>query len=89
MKYPIMLATPEFQQEFLECIKPSIEDFPRPLLGQYTRSRGGVLIHIAVLLYMFVGLAVVCEDYFVPSLGRIADGNFCIIDGNVGGEDGQ
>jgi len=55
------------------CIQPSIEDFPRPLMGQATRSHGGVIVHIAVAIYMFVGLAIVCEDYFVPSLGRISD----------------
>jgi len=32
---------------------------------------GAVLVNIAVLLYMFVGLAIVCDDYFVSALDEI------------------
>ena len=38
------------------------------------RKRGGLAIHIFIAIYMFIGLAIVCDDYFVPALDRIADG---------------
>ena len=33
-----------------------------------------VIMHILVATYMFVGLAIVCDDFFVPSLTRVSDG---------------
>ena len=57
------------------CTTPAIEKFPPPLgLGKTARRYGGVIIHICVAMYMFVGLAIICEDYFVPALDRIAEG---------------
>lgn len=32
------------------------------------RRSGGLAVHILVSILMFIGLAVICEDYFVPSL---------------------
>ena len=38
------------------------------------RKHGGVIIHILVATYMFTGLALVCDDFFVPALDRISEG---------------
>ena len=35
------------------------------------RERGAFLANLAVLLYMFTGLAIVCDDFFVASLEEI------------------
>ena len=51
-----------------KCVRPDIEQFPRSLFGQKARRHGAVLMHFLVALYMFIGLAIVCDDYFVPSL---------------------
>ena len=56
------------------CIKPAIDQFPDPVIHQKGRRRGGVIIHIMVATYMFIGLAIVCDDYFVPALTRVSDG---------------
>ncbi|XP_078668596.1 sodium/potassium/calcium exchanger 5-like [Branchiostoma floridae x Branchiostoma belcheri] len=32
------------------------------------RRNGGVLLHVLVVVYMFSAIAIVCDDYFVPSL---------------------
>ena len=32
------------------------------------------MVHILVATYMFVGLAIVCDDFFVPALTRVSDG---------------
>ena len=48
------------------CTPPAIEEFPRPLIPQYARARGGLIIHLSIAVYMFLGLSIVCDDYFVP-----------------------
>ena len=58
----------------LPCVPPAVAQFPPALLDQRTRARGGLVLHILVAAYMFIGLAIVCEDYFVPSLTRVSDG---------------
>ncbi|XP_014600022.1 PREDICTED: probable sodium/potassium/calcium exchanger CG1090 [Polistes canadensis] len=55
------------------CSPPAIEQFPRPLMGPEGRKHGGLIIHILVAAYTFLGLAIVCDDYFVSSLDRICE----------------
>lgn len=55
------------------CSAPAIEQFPRPLMGPEARKHGGLIIHILVAIYTFLGLAIVCDDYFVSSLDRICE----------------
>ncbi|KAH7971837.1 hypothetical protein HPB52_003460 [Rhipicephalus sanguineus] len=43
-------------------------EFPPDLFSHEARARGGVVVHILVVLYMFYALAVVCDDYFIASL---------------------
>lgn len=61
-------------QKTLNCVKPSIDDFPSDFMTQEDRQHGAVLAHVALALYMFGALAVVCDDYFVASLERICEG---------------
>ena len=101
------------------CIPPAVTQFPHPLLDKEQRQQGGVILHVVVAFYMFIGektfsqklllsfsnvnlflklnstksrnlviimiilhfsvwlgLAIVCEDYFVPSLNRVSDGKW-------------
>ncbi|XP_060527977.1 probable sodium/potassium/calcium exchanger CG1090 isoform X2 [Cylas formicarius] len=37
------------------------------------RKHGGLILHIIIAIYMFVGLAIVCDEYFVASLDRICE----------------
>ena len=54
------------------CVKASIDEFPNDFMTQYQRrEQGGVVIHLLLAIYMFGALAVVCDDYFVPSLEQI------------------
>lgn len=59
-----------------KCTPPAIKQFPRPFMKPSTRRRGGVLIHIIICIYSFLGLAIVCDHYFVKSLDRICEGEF-------------
>ena len=60
------------------CTPPAIEEFPRPLIPQYARARGGLIIHLSIAVYMFLGLSIVCDDYFVPALERMVECKFVI-----------
>ncbi|XP_061380142.1 probable sodium/potassium/calcium exchanger CG1090 [Danaus plexippus] len=55
------------------CTPPAIEQFPRPLMGQTARRHGGLIIHVLVAVFTFIGLAIVCDEYFVSSLDRICE----------------
>nr|CAH7739540.1 unnamed protein product [Callosobruchus chinensis] len=56
-----------------ECTPPAIKQFPHPMMSPSTRRHGGLVIHIIVAVYMFLGLAIVCDEYFVASLDRICE----------------
>lgn len=43
-------------------------------MGPDARKHGGLIIHILAAIYTFLGLAIVCDDYFVSSLDRICEG---------------
>lgn len=55
------------------CTPPAIEEFPRPVIPQYVRAKGGLIVHLLVSAYMFLGLSIVCDDYFVPALERMVE----------------
>lgn len=55
------------------CSSPAIEQFPKPFVGPSARKHGGLIIHLAIAIYTFLGLAIVCDDYFVSSLDRICE----------------
>ena len=61
------------------CVRPAIEQFPRPWIGQTGRKFGGLLLYIFFACYMFAGLAIVCDDFFVPALDKLSDGKICDI----------
>ncbi|XP_066584481.1 sodium/potassium/calcium exchanger Nckx30C isoform X2 [Prorops nasuta] len=47
--------------------------FPRDLFTIEQRRRGAVILHILGVVYMFVALAIVCDEFFVPSLDVIIE----------------
>ena len=47
--------------------------YPDPLFSVDERRDGAVILHILGLIYMFVALAIVCDEFFVPSLGVITE----------------
>ncbi|KAK7142044.1 hypothetical protein R3I94_011669 [Phoxinus phoxinus] len=55
------------------CTKPAILEFPVDLFTNRQRTQGAVLLHIFAALYMFLALAIVCDDYFVTSLEKICE----------------
>ncbi|KAM6937770.1 sodium/potassium/calcium exchanger 1 [Xenentodon cancila] len=48
-------------------------EYPEDIFSIEDRRRGWVILHILGMIYMFVSLAIVCDEFFVPALGVITD----------------
>ncbi|XP_055381176.1 probable sodium/potassium/calcium exchanger CG1090 isoform X2 [Condylostylus longicornis] len=64
---------PTLRPPRINCTPPAIEQFPRPLMPRKARLYGGLIIHFVVAIFSFLGLAIVCDDYFVASLDRLCE----------------
>ncbi|XP_070577286.1 sodium/potassium/calcium exchanger 3-like [Ptychodera flava] len=53
------------------CIPPTIHEFPPDYFTNEQRLQGALVLHFICVIYMFIALAIVCDDYFVPSLEKI------------------
>ncbi|KAL6741799.1 hypothetical protein Aduo_015017 [Ancylostoma duodenale] len=63
---------------YTDCIKrqsanESSEQFPSDLFTLEQRRHGAIILHLGGLVYMFVALAVVCDEFFVPSLSVLIE----------------
>uniref|UniRef100_H0WYU4 Solute carrier family 24 member 4 n=1 Tax=Otolemur garnettii TaxID=30611 RepID=H0WYU4_OTOGA len=67
------MATVNGTQPTKNCTDPAIHEFPSDLFSNKERQHGAVLLHILGALYMFYALAIVCDDFFVPSLEKICE----------------
>ncbi|VBB35000.1 unnamed protein product, partial [Acanthocheilonema viteae] len=47
--------------------------FPPDQFTLEQRRHGAIILHVIGLIYMFIALAIVCDEFFVPSLGVITD----------------
>lgn len=52
---------------------PTDQKFPEDLFTEEQRRNGAVVFHIAGLIYMFVALAIVCDEFFIPALDVITE----------------
>lgn len=48
-------------------------EYPEDLFTLEQRRKGAVLLHIWGMIYMFIALALVCDEFFVPSLTVITE----------------
>ncbi|CAL8331070.1 unnamed protein product [Merluccius merluccius] len=60
-------------QEPKNCTAPALHEFPTDLFTNRERTEGAVALHVLCTIYMFCALALVCDDYFVPSLEKICE----------------
>ncbi|CAL8270639.1 sodium/potassium/calcium exchanger 3 isoform X1 [Gadus morhua] len=63
----------EEEQEAKNCTAPALHEFPTDLFTHTERTEGAVALHVLCTIYMFCALALVCDDYFVPSLEKICE----------------
>ncbi|CAJ0955000.1 unnamed protein product, partial [Mesorhabditis belari] len=70
---------PTCQNTSTKPVENSIEEvtedgqFPPDLFTIDQRQKGAVFLHVIGLVYMFVALAIVCDEFFVPSLAVLTD----------------
>ncbi|XP_073067862.1 sodium/potassium/calcium exchanger 5 isoform X1 [Manis javanica] len=56
-----------------QCVmSPSLE-FPEGFFTKQERADGGIIIYFLIILYMFMAVSIVCDEYFLPSLEIISD----------------
>ncbi|KAJ8402709.1 hypothetical protein AAFF_G00363810 [Aldrovandia affinis] len=55
------------------CTEPALNEFPTDVFSHEERAEGAVALHVLCAIYMFYALALVCDDYFVPSLEKICE----------------
>ncbi|EDL28478.1 solute carrier family 24 (sodium/potassium/calcium exchanger), member 3, isoform CRA_b [Mus musculus] len=51
----------------------ALHEFPRDIFSNEDRRQGAVVLHVLCAMYMFYALAIVCDDFFVPSLEKICE----------------
>ncbi|XP_052001731.1 sodium/potassium/calcium exchanger 4-like [Xyrauchen texanus] len=69
----LMATVGDNETEEKNCTEPAIHEFPEDVFTNQQRTQGAVLLHIFAALYMFLALAIVCDDYFVTSLEKICE----------------
>ncbi|XP_064474925.1 sodium/potassium/calcium exchanger Nckx30C-like isoform X2 [Ornithodoros turicata] len=45
--------------------------FPNDIFTPHQRRRGAVILHVVGMVYMFVALAIICDEFFIPALDVI------------------
>ncbi|KAG7201478.1 hypothetical protein KM043_004238 [Ampulex compressa] len=55
------------------CTPPAIKEFPSDGFTREQRQSGLIAIHFVIAIYLFLLLAIVCDDFFVPSIKKICE----------------
>ncbi|KAK5852776.1 hypothetical protein PBY51_006617 [Eleginops maclovinus] len=69
----LMASVPDNETEQKNCSAPAVHEFPSDLFTTDERRKGAVALHILAALYMFLALAITCDEYFVTSLEKICE----------------
>ncbi|XP_066532219.1 sodium/potassium/calcium exchanger 4 [Hoplias malabaricus] len=69
----LMAFVPVNDTKEKNCTEPAVHEFPEDFFTNSERKSGAVLLHIVAALYMFLALAIVCDDYFVTSLEKLCE----------------
>lgn len=55
-----------------QCQSASVYEFPQLFFTIEQSRRGGFLVYIALIIYSFAAIEIVCDDYFASALERIS-----------------
>ncbi|XP_061602935.1 sodium/potassium/calcium exchanger 4 isoform X1 [Cololabis saira] len=69
----LMASLQENETEPKNCSAPAIHEFPDDIFTNDERKTGAVMLHIVAALYMFLALAITCDEYFVTALEKICE----------------
>ncbi|KAM3838351.1 sodium/potassium/calcium exchanger 2-like [Diretmus argenteus] len=74
-RHPSALAedTPVAMRSSADAEPESHGDYPTDYFSLEERRQGYVLLHMFGMLYMFISLAIVCDEFFVPALTVITE----------------
>jgi len=56
-----------------DSLAEEVKQYPKDLFTQEALFSGAHICHLVGMLYMFLGIAIVCDEYFVPTLEVIVD----------------
>lgn len=60
-------------ETLLRTTPPNIGNYPEDLFTLKQWRQGAVILHTTGMIYMFIALAIVCDEFFVPALEVITD----------------
>ncbi|XP_040002535.1 sodium/potassium/calcium exchanger 2 [Xiphias gladius] len=75
LQYHNLSAAPEDTPVAMQSsdIEMNHGDYPTDLFSVEERRQGYVVLHMFGMLYMFIALAIVCDEFFVPALTVITE----------------
>ncbi|XP_069454001.1 sodium/potassium/calcium exchanger 5 isoform X2 [Ovis canadensis] len=56
-----------------QCVISPSSEFPEGFFTKQERADGGIIIYFLIILYMFMAVSFVCDEYFLPSLEIISE----------------
>uniref|UniRef100_A0A3Q3LHQ7 Sodium/potassium/calcium exchanger 1 n=1 Tax=Mastacembelus armatus TaxID=205130 RepID=A0A3Q3LHQ7_9TELE len=71
--YQLTISARLYEPVPMPQIGEEFGEYPEDIFSIEDRRRGWVILHIIGMMYMFVSLAIVCDEFFVPALGVITD----------------
>uniref|UniRef100_A0A4X2LN82 Sodium/potassium/calcium exchanger 1 n=1 Tax=Vombatus ursinus TaxID=29139 RepID=A0A4X2LN82_VOMUR len=74
-QYPVKMASRDLPNSETVTLKSDHQKskYPPDLFSIEERRQGWVVLHLFGMIYVFVALAIVCDEYFVPALGVITN----------------
>ncbi|XP_029374601.1 sodium/potassium/calcium exchanger 3 [Echeneis naucrates] len=73
LRWTRRLMQEKSDNQSLDQPRAAIHEFPEDIFTKEQRKKGAVFLHALCAIYMFYALAIVCDDYFVPSLEKISE----------------
>ncbi|XP_072215005.1 sodium/potassium/calcium exchanger 2 isoform X1 [Excalfactoria chinensis] len=70
---PDSTASMKHEAEHDNATEHSKGEYPEDLFSLEDRRKGAVILHVIGMIYMFIALAIVCDEFFVPSLTVITE----------------
>ncbi|PNJ54773.1 SLC24A5 isoform 2 [Pongo abelii] len=56
-----------------QCVISPSSEFPEGFFTRQERRDGGIIIYFLIIVYMFMAISIVCDEYFLPSLEIISE----------------
>ncbi|XP_076983909.1 sodium/potassium/calcium exchanger 5 [Tamandua tetradactyla] len=56
-----------------QCVISPSSEFPEGFFTKQEQAAGGIIIYFLIILYMFMAVSIVCNEYFLPSLEIISE----------------